>query len=152
MPKWLQIPDAENAKEAVALIIGGLLWFLVKKPIVTVLVMAFLLSAPAYIAWDYVTTYRVQVKKAKPAQMVNSDETGSLPSLSSVAYAGKPPKPCKDSIIIHDVFYGCLDTTLHGYPVLNTDRWIIHDHELEEVYDLEFPYFREQKKQYKQKK
>lgn len=152
MPKWLQIPEAETAKEAAVLILGGFLWFIVKKPVVTVLVLAFLLSGPMYIAWDYAGSYRVQVKKAKPAQAVNEEDTGGLLFFSSKAYAGKPSKPCKDSIVIHGVYYGCLDTTLHGYPVLGSDRWIVHDHETEEVYDVEFPYFREAKQKYEQRK
>jgi hypothetical protein len=152
MFKSLNIPDAQDPKEAAAFIFAGFLFFLMKKPIRTVLVLAFLLTGPAYIAWDWATSYRVQVKKAKPAQAITNEDAGSLLSLSSLAYAGKPPKPCKDSILIHGVFYGCQDKSLEAYAILGTEKWIIHDHETKQVYDVEFPFFRDEKKEYRQKK
>lgn len=153
MTRRFKIPEAKTAKEAAGLMSAGFLWFLVRQPIKTVLVLAFLMSGPAYISWDWATSYRVQVKKASPAKAINEDEEmGSLFSPSTVAYAGEAPRKCRDSIKIHDVFYGCKDATLSAFAVLGTDRWIIHDHETEQVYDVEFSFFRDEKQDYKQRK
>lgn len=153
MPKMLNIPEAENAKEAAALILGGVFYFVMKKPLITIPIILILGFFPAIKAYEYFNTEQVVVKKAKPAKMVvdDSEDTGANWSIMSQAYAGKPAKPCADSIVIDGVFYGCNDTTLQAYALLGTDRWIIHDHVVKEVLDVEFPYIREQRKQQQKK-
>jgi hypothetical protein len=136
----LNIPDAENAKEAAGLIIGGLFYFVMKKPLITLPVLALLMWYPAFAAYDYFTSEKIQVKKAKPAKVVAEEDEGMLSLFSSTAYAGNPTKPCKDSIVINGVFYGCEDTTLQAYALLGGESWIIHDHQTGEINELDLPF------------
>jgi hypothetical protein len=134
----IQVNSMQEACNAIA---AGIIYFLKTHTLKTVLVLGFLMSGPAYIAWDWATSYRVQIKEALPIQ--EAKPVSANFSLMPSAIAGETL--CKDSILIHGFYYGCWDKSFILYVVKDQGRIIVHDENTQKTYDTYFPYFKEQR-------
>jgi hypothetical protein len=146
----LNLPVPETMKEAWLQLAGSIVFFLSnKRAFVSVPIIIGILTYSVPKVEAYFASEQVVIKKAKPPAREEEDE-GSLFSFSSVAYAGKPSKPCADSIVIDNVFWGCNDTTFHLFVVQGTDKIIIHDHKTEETTETELPLLKAREEFYQQ--
>jgi hypothetical protein len=128
-------------KEAWLQLAGSIVFFVSnKRAFVSIPIIIGILTYSVPKVEAYFSSEQVVVKKAKPAKVIAEEDEGMISFFSSTAYAGKPSKPCADSILIEGTFYGCNDTTFHLFVVQGTDRIIIHDHKTEETTEAELPF------------
>jgi len=150
--KKLEILECHDSKHAIVCIFAGFLFFLMKKTIPTIVICLALLGGPAVLAWKYVENkVMVKIEEAKPVT-TEAKPIGALEfdfDLFSKAYASEW---CFDSIIINKLYYGCWDKTLKFCAVKNTNRVIVYDEDTKKVYDIEIPYFKEQRSKIRQMK
>lgn len=114
--------DVNSEKEAIMAISAGVTYFAVKKPIKTVLILLLMGFGPAYVAFDYFTSYRATIKEAEPVVR---------PTVHAVAYQDR------EEILIRGQFYGYARSGFKAWVLADADAILVFDEANGEIRKVE---------------
>ena len=123
--------DVGSEKEAIMAISAGVTYFAVKKPIKTVLVLLLMGFGPAYVAFDYFTSYRATIKEAEPI------------AKPTVFHAVQQRT---DEIIINGKLYGYSRSGVKAWVLADADAILVFNEKTGEVSKVEIPGFSKRKR------
>lgn len=114
--------EVHTEREAIMAISAGVTFFAIKKPIKTVLVLLLMGFGPAYVAFDYFTSYRATIKEAEPI---------AKPTAFHVV------QQRTDEIVIGGNLYGYFDARYECWKVKDLPVILMHDKKTGEVLKVE---------------
>lgn len=120
--------DVKTEREAIMAISAGVTYFAIRKPVKTLLVILFLLFGPAYVAYDYFTTYRATIQEAVPIKPVSYNIENS-----NLLYAMWQND---NSIIINGQLYGYSDKRFECWVLKDSPVILVHDKSTGDVFKV----------------
>ena len=132
-------PDPQSYKEAAKCVAAGIIYFALKKPIITALVFIVMLGSCGYVLHDYLTSDTIKIEKLSPLKSI-AQPSSFLFSFSNIAYASDKGYIDKcDSLIIDKIFIGCKDTNWKIYKLRYSPIVIFHNSKEQTSFQIEMP-------------